>query len=245
MANHRGVKLCKAKGQYPKNRMANVQMSWTVFTDLFHTSWLLSWHPLPLLQLWFCSTWSFITASRARQATMIVKTRLASPFIRQITHGKSWKITHFQKLVAKITKESFPWPYFYGILLSFLGEIFELVFYNRFEHCITRWKVPDYHHIVYLICISNARVLTKSVKIDQPEGIPDPGIPEWPFVKFAHRRSCASSCRAFFYFFVRCFLHCALTNWTPSRVLQALPRSQELWASRQGAPGRPATLSSM
>ena len=133
MANHRGVKLCKAKGQYPKNRMANVQMSWTVFTDLFHTSWLLSWHPLPLLQLWFCSTWSFITASRARQATMIVKTRLASPFIRQITHGKSWKITHFQKLVAKITKESFPWPYFYGILLSFakalhLGKSLSLFF---------------------------------------------------------------------------------------------------------------------
>ena len=38
MANHRGVKLCKAKGQYPENRMANVQMSQTVFTDLYTQS---------------------------------------------------------------------------------------------------------------------------------------------------------------------------------------------------------------
>ena len=44
--------------------------------------------------------------------------------------------------------------------------------------------------------VSSARVLTKSVKIDQPEGIPDPGIPERLFVKFAHRRSFAFSCRA-------------------------------------------------
>ena len=37
--------------------------------------------------------------------------------------------------------------------------------------------------MVYLICISNARVLTKSVKIDQSEGIPDPGKPsDWSIV---------------------------------------------------------------
>ena len=55
-------------------------------------------------------------------------------------------------------------------------------------------------HIIYLICASNARVLTKSVKIHQSEGIPDPGIPERPFVKFAHRCSLASSRRIFFIF---------------------------------------------
>ena len=82
---------------------------------------------------------------------------------------------------------------------------------------VTRWKVSDHRHIVYLICVSNARVLTKSVKIDQSEGIPDPGIPERPFVKFSHRRFLASSPRAFFIFFARCFLCCALTNWTPGR----------------------------
>ena len=32
---------------------------------------------------------------------------------------------------------------------------------------------------------------------------------EWPFVKFSHRRSLASSRRAFLYFFARCFLRCA------------------------------------
>jgi len=37
-------------------------------------------------------------------------------------------------------------------------------------------------------------VLTKSVKIDQSAG-----IPERPFVKFAHRRSFASSRHAFFF----------------------------------------------
>ena len=35
MANHRGVKLCKAKGQYTENRTVNVQMSRTLFTDLY------------------------------------------------------------------------------------------------------------------------------------------------------------------------------------------------------------------
>ena len=35
MANHRGVKLCKARGQYTENRTANVRMSCTVFTYLY------------------------------------------------------------------------------------------------------------------------------------------------------------------------------------------------------------------
>ena len=35
-----------------------------------------------------CSTWSFIMASRTRQATMIIKTAPASPFIRHY----SWKV---------------------------------------------------------------------------------------------------------------------------------------------------------
>ena len=35
MANHRGVRLCKAKGQYTENRTVNVRMSRTLFTDLY------------------------------------------------------------------------------------------------------------------------------------------------------------------------------------------------------------------
>ena len=71
------------------------------------SSRLLSRYPLPLLRLQLCSTWSFIMASRARQAIMIVKTAPASPFIRDITRGKSWKIKLFQKPVERIATESF------------------------------------------------------------------------------------------------------------------------------------------
>ena len=61
MANDRGVKLCKAKGQYTENRMANVRMSWTVFRDLYYlalsgSSRLLSRYPLLLVRLRLCST---------------------------------------------------------------------------------------------------------------------------------------------------------------------------------------------
>ena len=61
MANHRGVKLCKAKGQNTENRTANVRMSRAVFTDLYNlalsgSSRLLSQYPLLLVRLPLCST---------------------------------------------------------------------------------------------------------------------------------------------------------------------------------------------
>ena len=55
--------------------------------------------------------------------------------------------------------------------------------------------------------ISSASVMQKSVKIDQSGDIPDSGIPERPFVKFANRRSLASSRRVFLFF---CALFSAL-----------------------------------
>ena len=58
-------------------------------------------------------------------------------------------------------------------------------------------------------------MLTKSVKTDQSEGIPDPGMPEWPFVKFAHWRSFASSSRAFF-IFLRAIFYAA--PWLTERL---------------------------
>ena len=90
MANHRGVKLCREKGQYTENITANVWMSRTVVTDLYtqsRSSQLLRRYLLSLLRLQFCSTVDM--TSRARQATMIMKTVLASSFTRDITHGKS------------------------------------------------------------------------------------------------------------------------------------------------------------
>ena len=155
------------------------------------SSRLLNRYPLPSLRLRLCSTvqlGSFSMASRARQATMIVKTAQASPFIGDITRGKSWKINLFQKPVGRFAKESFiDWPYFYSILLFFakalhLGKSFSLLLITDCH--VTPWKHSDRRHIAYLVCVSYARVLTKSVKIDQSEGIPDPGIPERPFVKF-------------------------------------------------------------
>ena len=74
MANHRGVKLRKAKGQYTENRTANVQMSQTIFTDLYtqsHTfrffsvSSSISIAVAGTPTLFNCSTWSFSMALRA------------------------------------------------------------------------------------------------------------------------------------------------------------------------------------
>ena len=48
-------------------------------------------------------------------------------------------------------------------------------------------------------------MLTKPVKIDQSEGIPEPGM-EQPFVKFAHRHYFASSLYFFSFFFAMFFV---------------------------------------
>ena len=165
-------------------------------------------------------------ASRARQATMTAWRRrwLLHYIIRDITRGKSWKIKLFQEPVGRIAKGSFI-DHFSAILLFFakalhLGKSFSVLFITDLNtSTVTRWKVSDRCHIVYLICVSNARVLTKSVKIDQSEGIPDPGIPERPFVKFSHRRSLASSRRAFFIFSRTVF--CA-APWLTERLAEAI-----------------------
>ena len=155
-------------------------MSRTLFTDLNTQSripvllgFLVDTHCRCRTPIVFnCSTWSFIMASRARQAT-----------------------------------------------IESSNLLFTGVVYNRFEHRVTRWKVSDRRQIVYLICVSNAWVLTKSVKIDQSEGIPDPGIPERPFVKFSHRRSLASSRRAFFIFSRTVF---CTAPWLTERLEEAM-----------------------
>ena len=75
----------------------------------------------------------------------------------------------------------------------------------------------DYHHIAYFPTqVSNVWVSTKPVKIDQCEGVPDPGTVytgtlEQPFVKFAVIHSfafinCTSLLFFLFFFFAYCFL---------------------------------------
>ena len=122
-------------------------------------------------------------------------------------------------------KGIFHWPFFSAILLFFakalhLGKTFSVLFITDLNTAtFTRWKVSDRRHIGYLICVSNARVLTRSVKIDQSEGIPDPGIPERPFVKFSHKRSLASSRRAFFIFSRPVF---CVGPWLTERLEEAI-----------------------
>ena len=114
MANHRGVKLFKARGQYTENKTANVRIHITDCIDtksrtfrFFLTSLSISIFIAMTPILFICWTCSFTFAWRARQATVIVKMTPAFPLIRYVTHGKSWKIIKlFQKLVNRIAKTS-------------------------------------------------------------------------------------------------------------------------------------------
>ena len=100
----------------------------------------------------------------------------AFPFIRNFTRGKSWNITTlFPKLVGRIAKtssfdhvfmQSFCSPIWENLLVCWLSQIW--------TPCATCWKVSDHRYSAFLICVSNTQVLTKSVKIDQSKGIPDP-----------------------------------------------------------------------
>ena len=92
------VKLCQAKGQYTKNGTANAWISPTLLPDLYtqsYTFWFFSASlliPIAIAGtpiLFNCNQLG--TSLRARQTTMIIKTalQLASPFIEDITRGKS------------------------------------------------------------------------------------------------------------------------------------------------------------
>ena len=50
-------------------------------------------------------------------------------------------------------------------------------------------RVCNHHHIAFLAVIEDAPLLTKTVKINQSEGIPGSGIPERTFVKNSYKRS--------------------------------------------------------
>ena len=127
-------------------------------------------------------------ASRARQAPWSWRRH-------QLLHSSETllveraEILTLSKTGGKDCKVIFLWPYFYAVLVFFakmlqLEKSFSLLFItdlNTASLVKSLWTL----HITYLICISNAQVLTKSVKIDQSESIPDPGILERPFVKFS------------------------------------------------------------
>ena len=59
----------------------------------------------------------------------------------------------------------------------------------EFEFCVTGRRVCHYRHIAFLSVIEDAPLLTKTVKINQSEGIPGSGILESTFVKNSYKRS--------------------------------------------------------
>ena len=86
------AKTAKQTVNTPKTETANVgaRMSRTVFTNVYTQSCtfrsfsLLCFFVAAAPIVFNCSTLSFIMASRARQANMVVKTTPASPFIRDL-----------------------------------------------------------------------------------------------------------------------------------------------------------------
>ena len=114
--------------------------------------------------------------SRARQAPWSWRRH-------QLLHSSETLLVERAEILSKTggkdCKVIFLWPYFYAVLVFFakmlqLEKSFSLLFItdlNTASLVKSLWTL----HITYLICISNAQVLTKSVKIDQSESIPDPG----------------------------------------------------------------------
>ena len=103
MANHRGVKrtLPSKRSIYRKQNGKCTDVTNRIYRSLLTIShfpglldFLVDTHiadaETPVV--FNCLTWSFIMASRARQATIIMKTGPASLFIRDITRGKSRKM---------------------------------------------------------------------------------------------------------------------------------------------------------
>ena len=114
----------------------------------------------------------------------------------RIIRGKSWKIRLFPKPVGEIAKTSIlPTTCFKQFLCSShlastFGKSFSAVFVASSN---SAWRnvesVITYRHIAFLSVIEDAPLLTKTVKINQSEGIPGSSIPEPTFVKNSYKRS--------------------------------------------------------
>ena len=112
--------------------------------------------------------------------------------------GKSWKIRLFPKPVSKIAKTFIlPTRCFKTVSLLFafslhVWKVTQRCVCCEFEFCVTGRRVCHYRHIAFLSVIEDAPLLTKTVKINQSEGIPGSGIPERTFVKNSYKNSCTS-----------------------------------------------------
>ena len=70
-----------------------------------------------------------------------------------------------------------------------VGKVTQRCVCCEFEFCVTGRRVCHHRHVAFLSVIENAPLLTKTVKINQSEGIPGSGIPERTFVKNSYKRS--------------------------------------------------------
>ena len=99
--------------------------------------------------------------------------------------GKSLKIRLFPKHLSSRL----------GVLNSSLLFAFSLHVWKvtqrcgccEFEFCVIGRTVSHHRHIAFLSVIEDAPLLTKTVKINQSEGIPGSGIPERTFVKNSYK----------------------------------------------------------
>ena len=144
---------------------------------------------LPLLTpiMFKCSTWSFMMAIN-RVTTTVVNGILSC--LHSNAHfilGKSLKIRLFPKHLSSRL----------GVLNSSLLFAFSLHVWKvtqrcgccEFEFCVMGRTVSHHRHIAFLSVIEDAPLLTKTVKINQSEGIPGSGIPERTFVKNSYKNS--------------------------------------------------------
>ena len=111
--------------------------------------------------------------------------------------GKSWKTRIFPKPVSKITKTSIlPTRCFKTVSLLFafslhVWKVTQRCVCCELEFCVTGRRACHHRHIAFLSVIEDAP-LTKTVKINQSEGIPGSGIPERAFVKNPYKCFCSS-----------------------------------------------------
>ena len=163
-------------------------------------------------------------AQRARQATMIARRwrRLLHSVIRDIACGKSWKIKLFQKPVGRIAKGSFIDHVFMQSFCSLrrhLGKSFSMLFITDLnmallvERSLTAaiWYISSAS--VMLECWQNLSKLTNQ-RVYQILVYLNDLLLSLPTALQAFSRFLSAHSLNFF---TRCFLHCALTNWTLGR----------------------------
>ena len=128
MANHRGVKLCKAIGQYTETEWQIYRCHEPYLPIFAHnltlsgSSLLLSWYLLPLLGLWFCSTVQLGLSLWPRELDKpprLWRWRRLLQLSETYYSWKEMKDKSLSKTTGKDCKGIILWPYFYAILLFF------------------------------------------------------------------------------------------------------------------------------